>query len=60
MQYYDYQQMMEQFERVKDLDSMVFVEIPQKQIVESWQYRIWLVEEVEMKWMKESNQGNKH
>lgn len=56
----DYQQMMKQFEKVKDLDSMTFVEIPQGEIVEPWQYRQWLVEEIEMKWMKEFNQGNEH
>ena len=44
----DYQQMLEQFEKVKDLDSMAFVEIPQKQIVEHLQYRRWLVNEMEM------------
>ncbi len=56
----DYQQMMEQFEKVKDLDSMAFVEIPQREIVEPWRYRQWLVEEVEMKWMREFNQGNEN
>ncbi len=54
----DYLQLMAQFEKVKDLDSMAFVEIPQKQIVEPFEYQRWLIEEVEMKWMKEFNQGN--
>src|SRR3989338_9183343 len=56
----DYQQMMEQFERVKDLDSRTFVEIPQKQIIEPWRYRQWLVEDVEMRWMRTFNPKNKH
>ncbi len=56
----DYQLKLEQFEKFKDLDSRAFVEIPQKPIVEHRQYRQWLVEEVEMKWMKEFNQRNEN
>jgi len=56
----DYQEIMEQFEKVKDLDSISFVEIPGREIVKPWQYRLWLVEKVEMKWMTEFNRGNKY
>ena len=53
----NYKQITEQFEKVKDLDSMVFVEIPQKQIVDSYAYKQWVIK-LEMKWMEEFNQGN--
>ncbi len=56
----DMQQMRERFEQLKEFDSMVFVEIPQRQLVEPHHYRNWLVDEVETKWRREYNQGNKH
>ena len=52
--------MLRQFEKVKDLDSRTFVEIPQKQIVKPSDYRRWLVEEIEYKWMTEFNSKNTH
>jgi len=54
----DPRQIKEKFELVKDLDSMVFVEIPQREIVDSSEYGYWLIEEVEMKWITKFNQGN--
>jgi len=54
-----YLQIMENFQALKDLDSKAFVEIPRRQIVKSAEYRKWLIEEVETKWMREFNQ-NEH
>ncbi len=56
----DYQRIKELFEPVKNLDSKTFVEIPQGEIVEPWEYRAWLAREFERKWMIEFNNRNRH
>ncbi len=45
--------------KMAQLDSKNFVEIPQREIVEPAEYRLWLVEKVERKWMQEFNSRNK-
>jgi len=48
----------EKFQENKELDSFVFIEIPQPDL-ELRDYKFWLIEEVETKWMKEFN-SNEH
>jgi hypothetical protein len=55
----DYNQIMAKFEAIKNLDSKVFVEIPQEQIKESLQYKKWLLLDIETKWMTQFNNLNK-
>jgi len=46
------------FQKAKEFDSYVFIEVPQPNL-ELGEYRDWLIEEVETKWMKEFN-SNEH
>ncbi len=52
-------ELMEKFQKVEDLDSMTFVEIPQRDILEPEKFRLWLLK-IEMKWMIEFNKGNEY
>ena len=54
---YTKDQIMELFEKLKDLDSRVFFEIPQKTIKEAPHYRFWFLQ-TEKKWMTEFNNRN--
>ncbi len=47
------------FDKFKHLDSAVFVEVPKGEIADPSTYRFWL-EAIEIKWMREFNQGNEH
>lgn len=53
----DRQSVMKQFEKVKDLDSKVFIEIPQKKITNINEYKWWL-SEFQEKWISEYNNKN--
>lgn len=50
-------EMQERFEKVKALDSMVFVEIPQPQLTDDSDYQRWLVGDVEIPWMVNFNKN---
>lgn len=52
-----YEEAIKSFERLKDFDSMVFIEIPQPQIQNPRDYRTFLVEKIEWKWMEEFNKN---
>jgi hypothetical protein len=54
-----FKQLMNQFESMKELDSRVFVEIPQPEIESPSDYQDWLIN-LETKWMKEFNSKNQY
>ena len=49
--------MLEEFKKLKDLDSMVFIEIPQQEIKDSNDYKWWL-SGLEIKWITVFNDKN--
>ena len=54
-----YKTIQARFGKLKTLDSMVFVEIPQPRLTDAFDYRRWLVEDVEIPWMTDFNK-NEH
>jgi len=44
-------------EKVQNSDSKVFIEIPQGEIVDPAEYKLWLVHELETRWMRDFNKN---